>query len=258
MDALVDLLRRLGAWGRPIDASAHGWRGDALFAWVAIVLGVVLAIVLAQLALVILRSRRGGLPSERRGDDPRARLIVIACTLGLVVLVDGVSLWRSSQDLPSWVLRAPEAGEVEIEVMAQQWLWTFRWPGRDGRFGTDDDIVQPDTLVLPAGARVRLELRSKDVIHSLFIPSLRLKRDAQPGATTELYLEPAREGHYELLCAQHCGTNHYLMRGAVEIVSPAAYARWIADESALARTRVRARPTGSDWAWPFGARGNDK
>jgi cytochrome c oxidase subunit II len=251
LQTLLDTLRRIGSAGRPLDASTNAWHGDALFAWVTIVLGVVLLIVLAQLALVILRSRAATPPSASRGDDARSRLLVIAGTLALIALVDVVSLWRSSQDLPSWVLRAPQPGEVQVEVMAQQWAWSFRYAGNDGRFGTDDDVVQLNTLTLPAGTPARLELRSKDVIHSLFIPSLRLKRDAQPGATTELYLEPARVGSYELACAQHCGANHYLMRGTLEIVSAHDYARWLAEESALAKARFHARPEGSNWAWPF-------
>ncbi len=253
MSPLDQLLRRIGSTGRSADVSAQGWRGDALFGWISIVLTIVVAIIVVHLALVLWRSRRAGLPSAARGDDPRARLLVAAVTLALFVAVDGVALVHGDRDLREGLLRVPAAAErpIDVEVLAQQWAWSFRLAGDDGRFGTDDDVVTLHELRLPVGRPARLWLRSKDVIHSLYLPQLRLKRDAQPGTTTELLLEPTAAGRYEIACAQHCGVNHYLMRGTLEVVDEPAFARWLHDESALQHTRAAALPSGGAWGWPL-------
>jgi cytochrome c oxidase subunit 2 len=85
------------------------------------------------------------------------------------------------------------------------------------------------------------------------VPQLRVKRDAQPGATTELLLEPVREGRYEVACAQHCGLNHYKMRGTLDVLDDAAWERWAGEESARAATQSAARPSDGNWGWPLEA-----
>jgi cytochrome c oxidase subunit II len=249
---LFDLLRGLAAHGRPPDASLNGWRGDELFGWITFILLVVFVVVLVHLGLVILRRPKS--PSATRGEEPRANLIVAAATLALFLTVDAVAFWHSERDLREGLLRAPTPSEqaVEVEVLAQQWAWSFRLAGRDGRFGTDDDVVTLHALRLPAGRPARLELRSKDVIHSLYLPHFRIKRDAQPGLTTTLLVEPVRNGRYEIACAQHCGANHYLMRALLDVVDADAFDRYVAEESDLARARAGARPSDAQWAWPFG------
>ena len=254
MHSLTELFHRIGAYGRPRDVSVNGWRGDQLFGWITVVLVVVFLIVLVQLVLVALRSRDEAPPSASRGDDARSRFIVAFTTLLLVLAVDVVALWHGKRDLNEALLRVPADSEhpILVEVMAQQWAWSFRLAGEDGKFGTDDDIVTLHTLRLPVGRPARLELRSKDVIHSLYLPHFRMKRDAQPGATTELLLEPTEVGTFEIACAQHCGANHYLMRATLDVVEPPTFQRYVRDESTLARERAAARPSDSQWAWAFG------
>ena len=251
---MATILRHLGAWGRPPDVSAQGWRGDELFGWITIVVTLVLALVLVQLALVVVRSRRPGAPSATGGDSRTAQLVALSGALLLFLLVDGVAFLRGWDDLSAGLLRRPAASEriVDVEVLAQQWAWTFRLAGDDGTFGTDDDVVVTHALHLPAGRPAQLELRSKDVMHSLYVPQLRIKRDAQPGATTELLLEPTREGQYEIACTQHCGLNHYKMRATLDVMDSAAFDRWAHQESMLAKQRASARTSDGMWAWPFG------
>ena len=69
-----------------------------------------------------------------------------------------------------------------MEVTAQQWAWTFRYPGADGRFNTADDFVTLNELRVPVDRAVYLQLTSKDVVHSFYLPNFRNKIDAIPGA----------------------------------------------------------------------------
>ncbi len=129
---------------------------------------------------------------------------------------------------------APEEGALEIYVVAKQWVWEFDYPNGQ---------TSLRTLYLPADRPVRLIITSRDVIHSFFVPAFRLKMDAVPGRYTILGLT-AREGEYEVLCAQYCGASHSLMRGEVRVLSPGAYDAWLrgnepaknADLVALGRT----------------------
>ncbi len=254
MSSFADFFRRIGAFGRPLDVSAHGSNGDSLFGWITLVIAIVFAVVVGHLLMVLLRSRRTDVPSTSDGDDLRAVLIVGVATLVLALAIDGVALLRGNGDLDA-LLRRPTADErpIEVEVLGQQWAWAFRLAGADGRFGTDDDIVTLHHLTLPAGRPARLEMRSKDVIHSLYFPQLRIKRDVQPNTTTELLLEPTRAGDYEIACAQHCGVNHYKMRAVLTVTSDADFASYVERESKLAVERAGARTSDGDWTWPYGA-----
>lgn len=250
----TELLRRLGAFGRPLDASAQGWRGDEIFGWITLVLFVLFAIVLLHLFGVLLVSRRTSAPSETRGDALRARMLVAFATLAVFLGVDGVALVRGGIDLDEGLLRTPRPAEkvVRVEVLAQQWAWSFRLAGEDDRFGTEDDIVTLHALRIPVGRPVLFELRSKDVIHSLYLPNFRIKRDAQPGVTTELLIEPTRTGRFEIACAQHCGLNHYKMRAELEVLDQASFSAWSLEESRLAKSRAAALASDGNWGWPFG------
>ena len=137
---------------------------------------------------------------------------------------------------------------MAVEVVAQQFAWNFRLPGEDGIFGrtdlslvdqaeldfigldkkdpaAEDDIVLPQgLLLLPAGREVRIRLCSMDVIHSFFVASFRVKRDAMPGIASEFSFTPTEVGVFELACAEHCGLGHYRMRAMVQVVPAAEWA----------------------------------
>ncbi len=141
-----------------------------------------------------------------------------------------------------------------IEVTAQQFMWNVRYPGPDGKFGrtnpalvdeatnalgmdrTDpagkDDIVTINEITVPVDRPLRVILHSKDVIHSFFLPNLRVKQDAVPGMSPEVIFLPTRIGNYELACAELCGLAHYRMRGFFNVVSEREFDAWLAKQAA--------------------------
>jgi cytochrome c oxidase subunit 2 len=155
--------------------------------------------------------------------------------------VGALRLWAQVQN------SAPPQDALVVEVTAQQFAWNIRYPGKDNLFGrtdyklvdpaalnfigldkTDpaaaDDIVPPQNqLYLPEGRPVRVRLRSLDVIHSFFLPNFRVKQDAMPGMTIEIWFTPKQAGDYEIACAEHCGLGHYRMRGQVHVVPAAQF-----------------------------------
>jgi cytochrome c oxidase subunit 2 len=162
----------------------------------------------------------------------------------------GSTVWASQRFDP------PEAGAVQVEATGMQFAWYFRYPGPDGTYaptkmnlmdpsaggeaavGLDtsdpsakDDVVT-GTMYLPVNREVDLSLRSVDVIHDLFVPSLRFKQDAVPGLNIHMHFKPTAIGEYEIACAELCGLGHYKMHGMIHVVSQEDFDKWLAAREA--------------------------
>jgi cytochrome c oxidase subunit 2 len=124
-------------------------------------------------------------------------------------------------------LRAPGDG-LRIAVSGEQWWWRvdYHVPGGDAPVRSANEVR------LPLGQRVELELSSPDVIHSFWIPALAGKVDMIPGRVNRLVVEPTRTGALRGVCAEFCGESHALMAFSVEVMEPAAFERWLAQQAA--------------------------
>ena len=129
-------------------------------------------------------------------------------------------------------LREPPADAIRVYVVAKQWMWEFVYP---------DGTAAQDELRVPVGQPVELMITARDVIHSFYVPSFRLKQDAVPGRTTMMWFTATEPGDYDILCAEYCGAGHSVMRGLVIAMPADDYARWVAghDAPSLARTGER-------------------
>jgi cytochrome c oxidase subunit 2 len=133
--------------------------------------------------------------------------------------------WIRIKSQKAFPKEAPDA-----EVLAGQFEWRIRYPGADGQIGTGDDIISLNNLHVPVNKPFLIRLRSRDVLHSFFLPNLRVKQDAVPGMEIPVWFEPTKEGVYDLLCAELCGWGHYKMRGLLTVESAAAYEQWLKDQ----------------------------
>lgn len=115
------------------------------------------------------------------------------------------------------------AKQIEIGVTGQQFFWTFQYP----HSVTGGAPIDSYALYLPKNESVYFDIRSKDVIHSFFIPAFRLQEDAVPGITTHYRATPDRLGSYPVVCDLLCGAGHSLMRSTVHVVTPARFQEWI-------------------------------
>lgn len=171
------------------------------------------------------------------------KTLEITWTLVTAILVCALGAWGLG--LWSKVMTAPIPSNVPVvELTGQQFQWNVRYPGKDGKFGkTDpklisddnaigldpkdpnskDDIVTQDEFYLIVNQPVVVRVRSKDVIHSFFLPNFRVKQDAVPGMSIETAFTPTKVGDYEVACAQLCGLGHYKMRGMLHVVSQSEY-----------------------------------
>ena len=170
------------------------------------------------------------------------------------MLVPGLFVW-------SQFVTVPEEA-TEIEVMGQQWQWSFRLPGKDGKLGTsdirkvssenplglnpddpngqDDILVEAADLHLQLNKPIKVLLRSVDVLHDFYVPQFRAKMDLVPGMVTYFWFTPTRTGSFDILCAELCGVGHHAMRGIVIVDNDSDYQKWLQAQQTFAQLSSQA------------------
>ena len=169
------------------------------------------------------------------------------------MLAPGLWVWAEFVNVPD--------DATKVEAIGQQWHWSYRFPGADGKLGSvesqfvndtnpfgmdpDDPAGQDDILVaspivhLPVNEPVQMLLRSKDVLHNFTVAQFRVKMDLVPGLVSHFWLTPTRTGEFEVLCEELCGVGHFAMRGLVVVDERPAFDTWIAAQPTYAELRNR-------------------
>ncbi|WBS02081.1 cytochrome c oxidase subunit II [Pseudoduganella sp. SL102] len=142
-------------------------------------------------------------------------------TVGLVMLLVA-DVWTGRM-----LARLPMNEAVKVELTGHQFWWEVRYP--------EEGVTTANELHVPVGRPVVVTLKSRDVIHTLWVPNLAGKRDMIPGRTTTIALRADQPGVYRAQCAEFCGLQHALMALPVTAVAPAQFAQW-------AQARGRAAP----------------
>jgi cytochrome c oxidase subunit II len=233
-----------GNWWFPDSISEHAPALDRQFKLTAIVVAV--GFVLSQLALAYAIVKYGSKGNQRavysHGNNKlEAVWTIVTAMIFVAVAVLGQIVWYS--------LHITEAapGAVQVNVVGQQFQWNFHYPGKDQIHGKTDakfindgslnfvgldpgdesgkDDIQMSTLIIPEKRPVAIKLRSKDVIHDLFIPALRIKQDAVPGMNVGMHFTALQTGKYEIACAELCGSLHYNMKTFMLVLPQDEYNR---------------------------------
>ena len=240
-------------------ASEHGVFTDRLFVVTTIVTGIVFFI--TQFILFYFPYKYNYKSFRKRfffTEDHKLEFIwtLIPAIVLTALVLEGLKLWSNITETP------PENSEV-IEIVGQQFGWKARYPGNSKRLGkydyrlidpsnelgldlTDhasfDDFIS-STLYLPKGKPVLLKIRSKDVLHSVYLPHFRVKMDAVPGMPTRFWFVPEKSTlemrnelndqnfNYELACAEICGKGHFTMRMVVKVEDQFSYENWFKNQS---------------------------
>ncbi len=244
----------------PRDASLDGHVVDGAIGYLTLTTGAAFVVVLVMLlvAVILHRERPGRTRAHHtHGNRLRDKILTFAVALTMFLVIDVTLATRAQLALGQRFWRYPDRdpSALRVEVTARQWAWTFRTAGPDERFGTSDDVITLNELRVPVGRPVYLKLRSRDVVHALYLPNFRTKIDAIPGSTTRLWFEAERTGSYEIACAQHCGVNHYKMRGILLAETEDEYRVWLARAETDGRLRAEAGGTAvatGAWDWDSG------
>jgi cytochrome c oxidase subunit 2 len=194
-----------------------------LFYIVLWITGIIFILVEGTLLVFLVRYRRRG--GRAAGYTHGNALVEAVWTLIPALIL--IYLAFHSQHVWSQVRGSPPPADLEVEITAEQFAWNIRYAGADGLLGSGDDLTTINQLHLPIHQTALVHVKSKDVIHSFFVPQFRVKQDAVPGLTSRLWVEPIQEGQFEVVCAELCGLGHYRMRGFLAVESPEAFAAWI-------------------------------
>ncbi len=242
-------------WWTPI---ASNWGAiDTTMNIMFAITGIVCIVIILFMSYCIYRFRhRDGVRAIRLPLHSRLEFgLTAATTVGVAaMLTPGLLVWNDFITVPNDALT--------VEVMGQQWQWSYRLPGKDRRLGAsdvrfvssdnpmgvnpkdpaaaDDVIITGDDLHLPLGKPVKILLRSLDVIHDFYVPEFRAKMDLMPGMETYFWLTPERTGKFEILCAAYCGVGHPQMRGQVVVDSSRAFEDWLTKQKTFSVGRQSA------------------
>ena len=191
---------------------------------------VLFGVVVMLLVVAVLRRRRGGgepapdgeAPSERRSH----RLVLLGGVVAPILVLSALFA-AGVRTLPA--TSAPKRGStaLTLQVTGHQWFWEVRYRGTRA--------VTANEIHIPARTRVRVEVRTADVIHSFWVPELNRKIDTIPGRTNSIVLEADRPGVYRGQCAEFCGLQHANMGMYVFADPPARFRAWLANQSKPAR-----------------------
>ena len=199
------------------EASSFAPRVDGVLAGLLIASAVMIALLTALTLTFLVRYRRGA-DVNRAAVRIATWKIEAAWAVGTTIVFLGVFFWGASIYMD--MKRVPVAADAdEINVVGRQWMWDIRHPSGRREF---------NEMHVCVNRPVRLLLSAEDVIHSFFVPAFRLKQDLVPGKIVSAWFTPTLPGTYTLFCAQYCGTAHSTMLGKIIVLSPPAYASWIA------------------------------
>lgn len=206
----------------PPDASTYAGGVDFLFNFITLV-SIFFTLLIGGLLVYFAwkyRSHPGHQPEATHGHGTALEITWTLIPL-IIVLVIFYFGFKTFLDMAT-----PPANSEDIYVTAYKWGWEFRY--RNG-------ATSPE-LHAPRDRPVRLILESKDVIHSLFIPAFRLKKDAVPGRFNVTWFEAHADGEYPIFCAEYCGTRHSLMLSKVVVTDPDTYNAWLNEAANWVKT----------------------
>lgn len=197
------------------SASTAGKEVDHLFVMILWITGIVF--LGTQVVLVWIAWRDGDAPGRvAQYFHGSQRLEVIWTIIPAAILVFIALYQMGTWSSIKFRSAAPKV-QPTAQVIARQFQWIFKYPGPDGRIGTPDDLQLVNDFHFVKKKETLIELTSSDVLHSFFLPALRIKQDAVPGLTIPVWFDTDHAGKYELACAELCGWGHYKMRGNVTV-----------------------------------------
>ncbi len=232
--------------GIPPVGSEHGHMLDHMLEvvhWFMLFLGVGWGIFIAY-ALYRFRQKKHPKASYTGVTGHASSHIEIGVIVTEVILLLGFAF-------PLWATRVDEFPDPDVRVnaFAEQFKWSFQYPGADGKFGMTnrflmssanpigidpedpnglDDIVVPE-LFLPKSKKIEIAVTSKDVIHNLALVGMRIAQDADPGKVSRMWFVPSAIGDSEIICGQLCGAAHGNMKSLLHVVDQKSYEGWAKD-----------------------------
>ncbi|VVO43863.1 c-type cytochrome [Pseudomonas fluorescens] len=256
------LFHILAPWHATPAASNWGSIDTTLFITL-VISGIFFIAITVFMAVAVIRYRhKEGARAHYQPESKKLELwLIIVTSVGIAaMLAPGLVVYND-------FVRVPK-NAYELEVVAQQWQWAFRFSGQDGKMGRsdikfvdfanplgldpkdpagqDDVLIKNNEIRLPLDQPVKVLLRSKDVLHNFYVPQIRSKMDMVPGMVSHFWFTPTKTGKYEILCAEYCGVGHFNMRGHMIVEERGAFDQWLSGQPTFAQTLTTAAKPSRD------------
>jgi cytochrome c oxidase subunit 2 len=209
----------------PRDISEHGRVIDGLFMFILWLTGIIFIATEVALFYFAWKYDRAANPAPVKFSHGSHTLEVVWTILPAVTL-----LFIAIYQMNAWAdakMRRPNIPPT-AEITGRQFNWDVRYPGADGELHTPDDVVRVDGLIhFPVNEEVLLVIKSADVLHSFFLPNLRMKQDVVPGMEQYMWFKALDNGEYDIVCAELCGWGHYKMKARAIFEPRAEYDLWL-------------------------------
>jgi len=196
------------------SASTQGEKFD-LYMLVALLIGTILFVGTLAVGIYFAIKYRRRTENDKVPYIPGNYLVEFISIFGISVWVAVFFIWGWNDY--SYMI-TPKTNEYEINVIGQQWNWQIQYP-------TGKTLV--NEMYVPKDQGVKLVMTAKDVLHSFFIPSFRVKMDTVPGQFTTMHFTATKTGTYDIFCTEYCGTSHSKMIGKVHVLEPHDFQRWL-------------------------------
>lgn len=201
----------------PTQGSEIAKNVDSLYSFLLIVSLIACVIVIGGMIYFAVKYKRRSNHDKTAYISHDTRLEILWSVIPLIIFLF-VFAW-------GWVIyhdmRTVPKDALEIQVTGQQWSWTAEY--KNG--------VKSGVIIVPVKRDIRLVLNAVDVLHSLYIPSFRVKQDVVPGRYTMLWFRPEVMGEFHVFCAEYCGTSHSGMITKLKVVSQEDFDKWLIEEA---------------------------
>ncbi len=206
-----------GSTFMPPAATALATEVDNLYSFLLITSLIACVILIGGMIYFALKYKRQT-PNDKTpyiSHDTRLEILwsVIPLIIFLVVFAWGWMIYHDMRNMPK--------DGLEVHVTGKQWAWTAEY--KNG--------VKSSEIVVPVNRDIKIVMTSTDVIHSLYIPSFRIKQDAVPGRYTSLWFRAEKLGEFHVFCTEFCGTSHSGMITKLKVLSESDFDKWLTEEA---------------------------
>lgn len=206
----------------PEAISEHANSLDLLYWFLLVTCIILFLLVMVPLSFILVRYRRKSPLQRALSQKSHNFWLESLWTFLPFIYLAILFMWGFWQYLDMYV--APHDSK-ELRVIGQKWQWTVDYPLEEISVAGAGASV-----VVPVDTPIKLVMSSQDVIHSFFIPNLRVKQDVVPGRYSTLWFQAQKPGQYAILCAEYCGDLHSQMLAQMVVMSHDDYDNWVEEQ----------------------------
>jgi cytochrome c oxidase subunit 2 len=199
----------------PEAASSVARDVDALYAFLVVVTGAATLLIIILVIFFAVKYRRTP-ENEVPAHEPENKYLEYVWIVLPFIVFMGIYFWGAQL---YFKINRPPDDALEVWATGKRWMWKFQHVGGQSEI---------NELHVPLGRPIKMIMSSEDVIHSFYLPNMRVKRDVLPHRYTSVWFEPTKVGRFHLFCAEYCGSEHSKMIGSVVVMPPAEYQTWLA------------------------------